>query len=71
MNRIEKQKEEARNINGLVNYLIDLIESNDERYSFKFAVGGTMEIYDKKSGIGYVAHIEPIKYDTYGNPINL
>ena len=27
MNRIEKQKEEARNINGLVNYLIDLIES--------------------------------------------
>ncbi|MFR0829817.1 hypothetical protein [Blautia massiliensis (ex Durand et al. 2017)] len=71
MNRIEKQKEEARNINGLVNYLIDLIESNDERYSFEFAVGGTMEIYDKKSGIGYVAHIEPIKYDTDGNPINL
>ncbi len=51
MNRIEKQKEEARNINGLVNYLIDLIESNDERYSFEFAVGGTMEIYDKKSGM--------------------
>lgn len=71
MNRIEKQKEEARNINGLVNYLIDLIESNDERYSFEFAVGGTMEIYDKKSGIGNVAHIEPIKYDTDGNPINL
>lgn len=45
MNRIEKQKEEARNINGLVNHLIDLIESNDERYSFEFAVGGTMEIY--------------------------
>lgn len=30
-----------------------------------------MEIYDKKSDIGYVAHIEPIKYDTNGNPINL
>ena len=70
-NKIEKQKEEARNINGLVNHLIDLIESNDERYSFEFAVGGTMEIYDKKSDIGYVAHIEPIKYDTDGNPINL
>lgn len=70
MNRIEKQKE-ARNINGLVNYLIDLIESNDERYSFEFAVGGTMEIYDKETDIGYVAHIEPIKYDVDGNATNL
>lgn len=71
MNRIEKQKEEARNINGLVSHLIDLIENNDERYSFEFAVGGMMEIYDKKSGIGYVAHIEPIKYDVDGNATNL
>lgn len=60
---IEKQKEEARNINALVEHLINLIESNDERYSFEFAVGGTMEIYDKKSDIGYAVHIEPIKYD--------
>lgn len=30
-----------------------------------------MEIYDKKSDIGYVAHIEPIKYDADGNATNL
>lgn len=71
MNRIEEQKEEARNINGLVSHLIDLIESNDERYSFEFAVGGMMEIYDKETDIGYVAHIEPIKYNADGNAINL
>lgn len=71
MNRIEEQKEEARNINGLVSHLIDLIESNDERYSFEFAVGGTMEIYGKEKNIGYVVHIEPIKYDVDGNATNL
>lgn len=69
--KVEKQKEEARNINALVEHLINLIESNDERYSFEFAVGGTMKIYDKKSDIGYVAHIEPIKYDADGNATNL
>lgn len=71
MNNIEKQKEEARNINGLVSHLIDLIESNDERYSFEIAVGDMMEIYDKETDIGCVAHIEPIKYDVDGNATNL
>lgn len=30
-----------------------------------------MEIYDKEKNIGYVAHIEPIKYDVDGNATNL
>ena len=70
-NKVEKQQEEARKINGLVDHLINLIESDNERYSFEFAVGGMMEIYDKETDIGYVAHIEPIKYDADGNAINL
>ena len=68
---IKEQKQEARNTNELLDHLIEIIEQNDARFSFEFAVGGTMEIYDKKSDIGYVAHIEQIKYDTDGNPINL
>ena len=30
-----------------------------------------MEIYDKEKNIGYVAHIESIKYDVDGNATNL
>jgi len=68
---IEKQKEEARDRNDLVDHLIKLIESDDKRFSFEFCVCDTMEIYDKEKEIGYAVHIAPIEYDKDGNATNL
>ena len=74
MNKIEERKQNAKNMNELLDHLTKLIESNDKRYSFEWAVGGelaTMEIFDKFKAIGYAVKIEPIKYDKDGNAINL
>lgn len=71
MNAIKERKEELRNMNELVDHLIKLIESDDKRYSFEFAVGEIMGIYDKEKDTGYVVHIIPIEYDENGNPTNL
>lgn len=68
---VEEQKEHAKNMNELVEHLTSLISSDDKRFSFEFAVGGTMEVYDKEKEIGYVLHIAPIEYDEAGNAINL
>lgn len=59
---IEEQREAARKTNELVDHLISLIESNDERFSFEWGVGGeyaSMNIYDKKNEIAYKIKIEP------------
>ena len=69
--KIEKQRENARKLNELVCHLGELLESDDKRYSFEFAAGGTMEIFDKIDKIGYAVHIEPIEYDADGNATNL
>lgn len=69
--KIEKQRENARKLNELVCHLAKLLESDDKRYSFEFAAGGTMEIFDKIDKIGYAVHIEPIEYDADGNATNL
>ena len=61
-------------MNELLDHLIKIIETNDDRFSFEWASGGekiTMEIYDKLKEIGYVAKIERIEYDENGEPINL
>ena len=71
MTRIEKSKEDARNLNELTDHLIKLLESDDRRFSFEFCAGGTMEIYDKEKEIGYAVHITAIEYDDNGNAINL
>lgn len=68
---IEKQKEDARNLNELTDHLIKLIESDDKRFSFEFCASGTMEIYDKEKEIGYAVHIAPIEYDEDGNATNI
>ena len=69
--KIEKQRENARKLNELVCHLAKPLESDDKRYSFEFAAGGTMEIFDKIDKIGYAVHIEPIEYDADGNATNL
>lgn len=71
MTDIEKQQRDAQNLNELVDYIVDLVEKNNERFNFEFAVSGTMEIYDKEKEIGYAVHIVPIEYDENGNAINL
>ena len=62
MSNIEKSKEDARNLNELTDHLVKLLELDDKRFSFEFCVGGTMEIYDKETEIGYAVHIVPIEY---------
>ena len=69
--KIEKAKDEVRNLNELVEHLIKLIESDDKRFSFEFCVGSTMEIYDKEKDIGYAVYVAPIEYDENGNATNL
>ena len=71
---IEEQKQAVRNTNELLDYLVKIIEQNDERFSFEFASGGehaTMEIFDKEKEIGYAVKIEPIEYDENGEAVNL
>ena len=71
---IEEQKQVARNTNELLDHLMKIIEQNNERFSFEFALGGehaTMEIFDKEKEIGYAVKIEPIEYDESGEAINL
>lgn len=71
LNVIEIQKEKARNTADLTDHLIKLIESDDKRFSFKWSCGNTMEVYDKEKEVGYVLHIDKIKYDADGNATNL
>lgn len=63
-----------KNTNELVNYLMNIIEQNNDRFSFEWSASGehaAMEIYDKEKEIGYIIHIEQIKYDEKGNAINI
>ena len=71
LNVIELRKEKARNTADLTDHLIKLIESDDKRFSFEWRCGNTMEVYDKEKEVGYVLHIDKIKYDADGNATNL
>ena len=71
---IEEQKQVAQNTNELLDYLMRIIEQNNERFSFEWLVGGehaTMEIFDKEKEIDYAVKIEPIEYDENGEAVNL
>lgn len=72
---ILEAKQKAKETNELLEYLTDLIEKNDKRYSFVFGACGaekaTMEIFDNKNQAGYVLKLERLEYDKYGKPINL
>lgn len=68
---IEKQKLEARDMNALVDHLIEVIKSNDSRYSFEWSCGNTMEVFDKEKEVGYVLRIDKIEYDKNGNATNI
>lgn len=71
---MKNRNRQQKNTNELLNHLTEIIEQNDERFSFEWSVGGehaTMEIFDKEKEIGYVVNIEPIKYDKNGKAINV
>lgn len=72
---ILESKRKARETNELLEYLMDLVENGDKRYSFVFAGGGagkaTMEIYDSRNHTGYVLKLEQLEYDENGMSINL
>lgn len=69
--KVEKQKEEAIQLWNVVEHIINLLESDDKRYSFEGGTSHSIRIYDKETDIGYVGHFEPIKYDADGNATNL
>lgn len=58
-------------MNDLMSYLINLIESDDSRYSFEWSAGNIMEVYDKDNEIGYKISVEQIEYDENGDALNL
>ena len=71
---IEEQKQVARNTNELLDHLMNIIEQNDARFSFEFALGGehaTMGIFDKEKKVDYAVKIEPIEYDENGEAVIL
>ena len=72
---ILEAKQKAKETNELLEYLTDLIEKNDKRYSFVFGAGvagnAKMEIFDNKNQAGYVLKLERLEYDKDGKPINL
>lgn len=72
---IKEQRQKARELEELHDHIIKLIESDDKRFSFEWAVLNPeqikMEIYDKEKEIGYVVKVEPIKYDENDDPVNI
>lgn len=72
---IEKPYQRVRDIEGLLDHLIKIVEDNDERFSFEWGSCGInkakMEIFDKENEVGYIVKIEPIIYDDNGEPVNI
>lgn len=72
---IEEQKKEARDYEEVMDYIIDLIEKNDERFSFTIGagspIGGLLTIFDKEKDTAYAIRIEKIQYDENDNPVNI
>ena len=73
MSTIREQKQTATNTQEFVDYLIHLIETHDDRFSFVLAAGGetnTMKIYDKAKNIDYAVKIEPVIYNDDEDAVN-
>lgn len=71
---IEAQKEKVRETNELMDHIINLLESKDERYHFEFGFAGEVAklvIFDKKKETSYKLQIEPVGYDEEGIIKNL
>lgn len=60
---IEDQKKEAQDRNELMDHLIKLIESDDDRYSFIISYANTLNIYDKEKEIQYELHINKVEHE--------
>lgn len=72
---IEKPYQRVRDIEGLLDHLIKIVEDNDEKFSFEWGSCGInkakMEIFDKENKVSYIVKIEPIIYDDNGDAVNL
>lgn len=72
---IEQPKENKNDMEELSDHLIEIVEQNDERFSFECGVchpeQAKIEIFDKEKEIGYIVKIEPIEYDENGEPVNI
>lgn len=72
---IKEQRQKARELEELQDHIVNLLESDDKRFSFEWAALNPeqikMEIYDNDKEIGYIVKIEPIKYDENGDTVNI
>ena len=72
---IKEQRQTARELEELQDHIVNLLESDDKRFSFEWAALNPeqikMEIYDKEKEIGYIVKVEPIKYDENGDTVNI
>lgn len=72
---IEEQQKKAMELEELQDHLIEVIESDDKRFSFEWGYLGSeqikMGIYDKEKKTSYIVKIEEIKYDENDEPVNI
>lgn len=72
---IREVEEDKNDMEVLSDHLIEIVEQNDERFSFECGVchpeQAKIEIFDKEKKIGYIVKIEPIEYDENGEPVNI
>lgn len=72
---IREVEEDKNDMEELSDHLIEIVEQNDERFSFEGGMchpeAATMEIFDKEKEVGYVVKIELIEYDENGDAVNI
>lgn len=68
-------KPSKNDMEELSDHLIEIVEQNDERFSFEGGMchpeAATIEIFDKEKEVGYIVKIEPIEYDKNGEQVNI
>lgn len=60
---IEEKKQEARDLNEIVEWLIDVMDKDDKRFTFVMSTNGYLTLYDKEKDTAYGVTVERIKYN--------
>ena len=65
---------EEKNMIDLINYIARALAHNQERYSVEFCSQrepAVLQLFDKEKDVVYIARLELVEYDEYGNAKNL
>ena len=72
---IREVEEDKNDMEVLSDHLIEIVERNNERFSFEWGVchpeQAKIEIFNKEKEVGYIVKIESIEYDENGEPVNI